>query len=218
MHSPPPEATTFIKICGITRLGDARVAVAAGANAVGFIFARSLRRVTPSRAAAITVRLHPSVRRIGVFVNAPQARVLEVVNVAALDGVQLQGSETPEFVEALRRAMPSLTIFKVVRPRSAADLRSLSAYAVDAIMLDPRDPERPFDPVRPIPTEWLAGVDQGRFVVAGGLTADNVAALVGTLRPWGVDVSGGVESAPGRKDPNLVRGFVRAVREAERCR
>lgn len=206
---------TFIKICGITRLGDARAAVSAGANAVGFVFARSLRRVSAAEAAAITRHLHPAVNRIGVFVNASAERILEVVERAQLDGVQLQGTEPPEFVEELRAQAPALTVFKVIRPLSAGDLAGAAAYRADAIFLDPRDPEHPFEPAPPIPIEWLGDVPAARFVVAGGLNPQNVGALVSALHPWGVDVSGGVESGPGKKDAGKIRAFVRAVREAE---
>jgi phosphoribosylanthranilate isomerase len=206
---------TFIKICGITRLGDARAAVSAGANAVGFIFARSLRRVSANEAAAITNHLHPAVNRIGVFVNASVGRIGEVVDRAGLDGVQLQGSETPEFVEELRRARPALTVFKVIRPLSAEDVAKAAALPVDAIFLDPRDPANPFEVVAPIPHSWLEPISSARFVVAGGLNAENVGPLVSGLRPWGVDVSGGVESGTGKKDGTKIRSFVRAVREAE---
>ena len=206
---------TFIKICGITRLGDARTAVSAGANAVGFIFARSLRRVSASQASAITAHLHPAVNRIGVFVNATRDRILEVVDRAGLDGVQLQGSETPEFIHGLKHARPSLMVFKAIRPLSAADVAGAAAYPADAIFLDPRDPQNPFEPAPPIPVSWLEDVSTARFVVAGGLSPANVGDLVSSLRPWGVDVSGGVESRPGKKDGTKIRAFVRAVREAE---
>ncbi|MEX0791055.1 MAG: phosphoribosylanthranilate isomerase [Actinomycetota bacterium] len=209
---------TFIKICGITRLSDARAAVSAGANAVGFIFARSLRRVSANEAAAITNHLHPAVNRIGVFVNASVERIGEVVDRAGLDGVQLQGAETPEFIEDLRRTRPSITVFKVIRPLAAADVAEAASYPVDAIFLDSRDPARPFEAVTPIPLAWLDGISSSKIVVAGGLNPQNVGSLVSGLRPWGVDVSGGVESAPGKKDSGKIRSFVRAVREAESLR
>ncbi|CAN5826973.1 phosphoribosylanthranilate isomerase [soil metagenome] len=212
------ENRTFIKICGITRLSDARAAVSAGANAVGFIFARSLRRVSANEAAAITTHLHPAVNRIGVFVNASIERIGEVVGRAGLDGVQLQGEETPEFIGELRQARPSLTIFKVIRPLSAADVAEAADYRVDAIFLDPRDPDKPFEAVAPIPLAWLDGIRSSKIVVAGGLNPQNVGSLVSGLRPWGVDVSGGVESGPGKKDGVKIRSFVQAVREAESLR
>lgn len=210
-----PASRTFIKICGITRLGDARAAVSSGANAVGFIFARSLRRVSANEAAAITKHLHPAVNRIGVFVDASLERIGQVVDRVGLDGVQLQGSESPQFVASLKELMPGLTVFKVIRPHSAQDVADAVAFEADAIFLDPRDPANPFGAVAPIPLSWMEGIAPARFVVAGGLKPENVGELVTTLRPWGVDVSGGVESRPGKKDGAKIRSFVRAVREAE---
>lgn len=185
---------------------------------MGFIFARSLRRVSANEAAAITTHLHPAVNRIGVFVNATAERIGEVVDRAGLDGVQLQGAETAGFIEDLRRARPSLTVFKVIRPLSAADIAEAASYPVDAVFLDRRDPQNPFEAVAPIPAAWLDGINSSKIVVAGGLNPQNVGSLVSGLRPWGVDVSGGVESGPGKKDGVKIRSFVRAVREAESLR
>jgi phosphoribosylanthranilate isomerase len=206
---------TFVKICGMTRLSDAQVAVRAGANAVGFVFASGPRRVSPSKAAAITERLHPAVRKMGVFVDAPVNRVLEVVEEAGLSGVQLQGSETPEMVSRLRRTRPDLLLFKAISTRDRELVASIQRFAVDAVMLDPKDPAEPLAPVEQIPAAWLSQLPPGRYVIAGGLNPDNVGPLVRDLNPWGVDVSRGVEAAPGKKDPAKVREFVRAVREAE---
>jgi phosphoribosylanthranilate isomerase len=212
--------TTFVKICGITRLADARTAVRAGANAIGFVFAPSPRRVTPSRARAITSRVHPTVRRIGVFVDAEPDQVLRVVGDAGLDGVQLQGSEEPDHVREIRRRAPHLFILKAIRiggPDPFATVRRFLLEArADAVMLDTKDPADPTADLVPIaldaPAE-AAVVD--RVVVAGGLTPDNVGAVIRGMRPWGVDVSRGVESEPGRKDPAKISAFLRAVREAE---
>ena len=215
-------APTFVKICGITRLADARVAIRAGANAIGFVFAPSPRRVSAARVRAISSRLHPAVRRIGVFVDDPPGRVLAVAGEAGLDGVQLQGIESVDHLRALRAAAPHLFILKVIRmggPQSLALGARMRAEALaDAVMVDTKDPA---DPTRPSETISLGdlgeedhcGID--RLVLAGGLTPGNVGALVREMRPWGVDVSTGVESAPGRKDADKVRAFVRAVREAE---
>ncbi|MGH2721463.1 MAG: phosphoribosylanthranilate isomerase [Actinomycetota bacterium] len=214
-------AQTFVKICGITRLADARVAIRAGANAVGFVFAPSPRRVGAARVRAISSHLHPAIRRIGVFVDVPPDHVLAVADEARLDGVQLQGSESLDHLRALKSAAPQLFILKVIRrggPQSLALGSRMRAEALaDAVMVDTKDPA---DLTRAPETisvvdlgdEW-GGID--RLVLAGGLTPGNVGALVREIRPWGVDVSAGVESAPGRKDADKVRAFVRAVREAE---
>lgn len=204
---------TFVKICGITRLSDARAAARAGANAIGFVFSPSPRRVSLARAAAISAHIHPSVMKVGVFVDAPLERVEEVVTGAGLDGVQLQGGENGEFIAEVRLRFPSLFVSKVIRVRTRTDVAQASEFSVDAILFDRKDPSRPTVRARPIPAAWLEGV-QGRFVLAGGLTPGNVGRLVRALAPWGVDVSGGVEERPGRKDPDVIRSFLRAVRRA----
>ena len=228
---PYAEGSTFVKICGVTRLVDAREVVRAGANAIGFVFAPSPRRVTPGRARAIAARIHPAVRRIGVFVDEDPARVLAVVAEARLDGVQLHGSETVEAVRAIRAGAPGLFVLKIIRvggPQPLAMGAQLRAEALaDAVMVDTKNPADLAARRVAISSQGLraAGAPGGphgsgeavdRLVLAGGLTPGNVGDLVREMRPWGVDVSSGVESCPGRKDPAKVRAFVRAVREAER--
>ena len=216
------EGSTFVKICGITSLGDAREAVLAGANAIGFVFAPSPRRVSAACVRAISARLHPAVRRIGVFVDDAPDRILEIAAEARLDGVQLHGNESVDLVRAIRVAAPRLFLLKVIRAGGpqpftlAVDL--LAEALADAVMVDTKDPAH-LGAARV--TISAAGLPQGgagaidRLVLAGGLTPTNVGALVRRMRPWGVDVSSGVESAPGRKDARKLRAFVRAVREAE---
>jgi phosphoribosylanthranilate isomerase len=214
------DGTTFVKICGITRLSDARVAVRAGANAVGFVFAPSPRRVSAGRARSISSRLHPATRRIGVFVDESPERVLAVADEARLDGVQLHGNEPLEVIREIRTAAPGLFLVKAIRvggPQPVAlGARLLAESLVDAVMLDTKDPADLAGPrlsIEQVPD--VAGGTSGHLVLAGGLTPENVAGLVRGIRPWGVDVSSGVESTPGRKDPDKVRAFLRAVREAE---
>lgn len=211
----PAGIRTFVKICGITRPDDAHTAARAGADAVGFVFAPSPRRISPSDAGAIADGLHPSVRRIGVFVDETLANMLRIIGEAGLDGVQLQGSESAQFMIDLRAKRPSLTIFKVVRSAAVDELAKADGLEVDAIFIDPKDSADPMAPVDRIPLDTLRNLSV-RFIVAGGLTPSNVGALVSEVRPWGVDVSGGVEERPGKKDPDKVRSFIRAVRDAER--
>jgi phosphoribosylanthranilate isomerase len=205
---------TFVKICGITRPEDAHAAVRAGADAVGFVFAPSPRRVAPSAARTIADAIHPSVLKIGVFVDETLDNVLVVIDQAGLDGVQLQGSESGRFVEDLRSRRRSLRIFKVVKSASPKELARAEGLDVDAVFIDPKRTEDPVARVEPIPLAALSGLPM-KLVVAGGLTSTNVGALVSQIRPWGVDVSGGVEVEPGKKDHDKVRAFVRAVREAD---
>ncbi len=205
---------TFVKICGITRPEDAHAAVRAGADAVGFVFAPSPRRVSPPAAGAIIDAIHPSVLKFGVFVNETLEKVLSAVEIAGLDGVQLQGSEDGGFVSDLRSRRRSLLIFKVVKSPSQEELASAEGLDIDALFIDPKRTDDPVAVVEPIPLARLRGLPM-RLVVAGGLNAINVGPLVSEIRPWGVDVSGGVEVEPGKKDPEKVRAFVRAVRQAD---
>lgn len=210
-----PQRQTFVKICGITRLADARLAVGAGANALGFLFAPSPRRISPSRAAGITRHLHPAVTGIGVFVDSSADEILGIVEAAGLGGIQLHGSESPELARSLKTARPALMVFKAIRVTGRQDLARAFDYEVDGVFLDPKDPSRPLAPAEPIPHEWLEDLAGSRYIVSGGLTPGNVGALISRLRPWGVDVSGGVEKGPGQKDPRKVAEFVRAVRGSE---
>jgi len=205
--------STFVKICGITRIIDARAAVRAGANAIGFMFAESPRRISPAVAHEISV--HPSVRRFGVFVDSPIDEILNVVAAANLDGVQLQGAETAEMIAALKRSMPTLFVTRVVRALDKSDVKDASSGDADAVMLDTKDPGHPELKASPIPSSWLSEVTISKLIVAGGLTPANVGQLVQDARPWGVDTSSGVEFDPGRKDPDLIKAFMKAVRGAD---
>lgn len=161
--------------------------------------------------------MHPSVARAGVFVDAPLADVSAVASEVGLDWVQLQGSEDPAYVAALRAADPTLCVAKVIRLTGPAGLAEALRFPADAVMLDSKDPQRPHVAQGSLPAAWLAEAQAVappgvRLIVAGGLTPATVAAVVAAVRPWGVDVSGGVEESPGRKDPVRMGEFVHAVR------
>ena len=202
-----------MKICGITRPQDAAAAVEAGADAIGFIFAASPRRVSLEQAGAISAEVGAAALKIGVFVDELLDNVIGTVKEVGLDGVQLHGDEDPAFVEDLRTQLESITIFKVVRSAAAAHELATLSLRIDAIFVDPKDGHDPMTPVDRIPVESLRGLP-GRFIVAGGLNPHNVGRLVSDIRPWGVDVSAGVEAALGRKDADKIRSFVDAVRAA----
>jgi phosphoribosylanthranilate isomerase len=206
---------TFVKICGITCPEDAEVAVEAGASAVGFVLAPSPRRLDTARAGSIRRLLPASVAAVGVFVDAGLPAVIAAVDALGLDGVQFQGSEPDEEIVALRAERPSVFVTRAVRLATPQAAGALAASPADALMVDSKDGHRPADRHAPLPLAWLAGLPLQRLIVAGGLTPGSVGGVVASLRPWGVDVSSGVEQAPGRKDPALVRAFVRAVRAAE---
>ncbi|WP_456414290.1 phosphoribosylanthranilate isomerase [Oceanithermus profundus] len=193
------------KVCGLTRAEDALAAERLGAWAVGFVFAPSKRRVTPEQAAAIGARLGPFVARVGVFVDAPPAEVLEVARRARLSAVQLHGEEPPEWAEALRRHLPVIKAVRLAGPPDPA----LVAYPADALLVDGPRPGsgEAYD------WGWLEPLaDHPRLIVAGGLTPERLPELFARVCPYAVDVSSGVESAPGVKDEARMRAFLQRVR------
>jgi len=205
-----------VKICGITNLADARAAIAAGADALGFVFVPGTPRyISPDLAGEIVRQLPPFIARVGLFVDAETRTVAEALVRSGMDTLQFHGEETPDFVRQFRRAVKVMKAFRV---RGEETLMRLPAYAdaADAVLLDAYvagahgGTGAQFD--------WKLAVqarDLGRpLVLAGGLTPTNVAEAVRTVRPYGVDVSSGVESAPGRKDPEKLAEFVRAARSA----
>ncbi len=213
---------TWIKICGTTSIEDALASVQAGADALGFIFAPSPRRVTLEKAQAIIRKLPASVERIGVFLNGTVDQVRNAVAEVDLTGIQLHGNEfAPEIYSYLPKGRrDSLRIIKkiLVQDGFETDLDVTMAVpgVVDACLLDPgAGSGKTFD--------WQAarlqlGERQPRFIIAGGLTAENVGPAISILSPWGVDVVSGVEKEPGRKDPEKLKAFVVAVRKAEQER
>jgi phosphoribosylanthranilate isomerase len=199
-----------IKICGITNVDDALAAVEAGADALGFVFAPSPRQVTPGQAAAIIRELPPFITTVGLVVNQDPQPILEACRV---DVIQFHGSETPEEV-----AHAGCRALKALRVRDAADLDALAEYhAASAFLLDAYVPGVAGGTGRQFP--WQLAAEAQRFgkpvIVAGGLTPENVALCIRTTRPYGVDVSSGVEAEPGRKDPGKVRTFIEAARAAD---
>jgi len=202
-----------VKICGITSVEDARTAVAAGADAIGFVFwPKSPRAVDVPTARAIASTLPPFVLRVGVFVDATPEEMRRIADEVGLDVVQLHGDESPEVVaRAPRRAVKAVRVGPGFRPQDA--LRYDGAAA--GLLLDTRvDEGAPGGTGRTFDWSAVRPVREGTsfLFLAGGLTPDNVREAIAAVRPDGVDVSSGVESAPGRKDPAKVRAFMDAVR------
>lgn len=196
-----------IKICGIMDPAAAAVAAEAGADAIGMIFAPSRRRVTTGRAREIVAALPPFVAKAGVFVDESRARIEEIVETVGLDTVQLHGHETPEFAGSF-----SLPVVKAIRVRDAGSLTGLAAYRVWAFLLDTYDPEALGGTGRVFDWELAAGAAaQHRIILSGGLRPENVVEALDRVRPYGVDVSSGVETE-GAKDHAKIRAFVRRVR------
>lgn len=198
-----------VKICGITRREDAVAAVEAGADALGFNFwPGSKRRIGPATAAAIVSGLPPSVLAVGVFVDAPRDEIEETLARVQLGAVQLHGDETPADCAGYR-----VPVIKALRARP--DVAAVaSGYGTDFILLDAEVSGSYGGTGETFPWERAARVDAARLFLAGGLTPENVADAVRRVRPYAVDVAGGVESAPGRKDPEKVREFIRNAKNA----
>jgi phosphoribosylanthranilate isomerase len=196
------------KVCGITRAADALHAVRHGATALGFVFwPDSPRYIPPERAAAIVGELPRPVTPVGVFVNQPVEEIVRIATIAGIETIQLHGDESPAYAAALGRP--------VWRALSLADVNgTLSKWPDEVtILLDAHDPERRGGTGRPI--DWRKAADvaaRRRVVLAGGLTPENVEEAIATVRPIGVDVSSGVEEAPGVKDFDKVARFLERAR------
>jgi phosphoribosylanthranilate isomerase len=200
----------FVKVCGITRLTDALHAVEQGATALGFVlWPGSPRAVTVARAAEIIAELPSSVMTVGVFVDEPIDGIRQVVERARLTAVQLHGNEPPAYAAALD--------WPVIRAVSLSDLSAAcDAWSPEtALLVDNVDPVRRGGTGTTIDWSQAVHVAQTRRVVlAGGLTPNNVAGAIRAVRPFGVDVSSGVEQSPGVKDFGKVTRFIANARHA----
>lgn len=211
---------TRIKICGITRPADGRAAARAGADAIGLVFANSPRRVTTAQARAIIANLPPYISTVGVFVNSRAETIANHVAEVGLGEVQLHGDESPGIVEKLR----GLRVTKALRVRDRTFLDDVQRFAdagVAAILLDAYTPSVRGGTGRKLDWDLVVGVlragaieSRVPLLLAGGLTPMNVRIGIRKLRPWGVDVSSGVELEPGIKCPDKIAEFVAAVRGA----
>lgn len=224
MNSP---ASIWVKICANTSLNDAQMAAEAGADAVGFVFAPSPRRITAAQVAAITPHLPAKLEKIGVFVDAALDEICSAVHVCGLTGVQLHSKVGPELSARWRERLgPSVRIYRAVHfgPDAVEQVAMIATDSnIQAILVDSRTTGAVGG--TGVTFDWAAastalfhGPDGRKpLIAAGGLTPANVAEAIATLRPWGVDVASGVEAAPGRKDPIKVREFVANARAAARA-
>ena len=197
-----------VKICGISDSATAGVAAEAGADAIGLIFAPSRRRVTAAQAREIAAALPPFVTKVGVFLDEERGRIEELIAACGLGAVQLHGAEPPEFCAGFR-----VPVVKAIRVKDASSLEQMTAYQVDAFLLDTFDASalggtgRTFD--------WTLAIQAARThrtILSGGMTPVNVVEALTRVVPYGVDVSSGVET-DGRKDHAKIRDFIRRVRE-----
>ncbi len=218
----------WIKICANTNLADAGLAAELGADALGFIFAPSPRRVATEQVAAITPHLPASVEKIGVFHTLNAEEILSTVRIAGLTGVQLHGGFSLPLIAALAIESPGLRIIQTAHwktggmdgPSAEALSQQLNelraAPHIHAVLVDSRTATASGG--TGVAFDWyaarnaLSAIAPMRLVVAGGLTPANVAEAIAVLQPWGVDVASGVESSPGRKDPARLAAFLANAR------
>jgi phosphoribosylanthranilate isomerase len=208
-------AKVKVKICGITNWTDARRAVEAGAQFLGFNFYRpSPRYIQPAAARRIIRRLPDGVAAVGVFVNEPEANMLAVARRVGLDYLQLHGDELPEQVARLKREIP---VIKAVRVRDSFRPKQLDSFGrASAILLDGFDARRHGGTGKTFNWNLARGSNGSRRIfLAGGLTPENVAEAIHVARPYAVDVCSGVEARPGRKDPARIVALMWAVKAAE---
>ena len=218
-HPDQGPSPCLVKVCGLTTVADALATASAGADWIGLNFHPGSKRfVSAPRAEAIVAALPPTTEPVGLFVNRPPAEVAELAARLGLRILQLHGDEPPEDLLALRE-------FRVVRAFRLADAASVEAMAAylaraealgcppEAVLIDAYVAGQPGGTGRAIARDVLDLLPPlPRLILAGGLTPENVGGRVARVRPWMVDVAGGVESAPGRKDPERVASFVAAAR------
>ncbi|MBT4485747.1 MAG: phosphoribosylanthranilate isomerase [Candidatus Latescibacteria bacterium] len=198
-----------VKICGITRAGDALLAEEMGARAIGFVFFKdSPRYIIPEKAGEISGNLGPFTARVGVFVDEEPDTVISTARTARLTAVQLHGSESREYIGSLK----GLNVIKAFRIGNDFDPGILKQFNAGAFLLDAYSSDayggtgKTFD--------WRIArkcSEYGRIIIAGGLNASNINEAVRIARPWGVDVSSGIESSPGIKDSEKMRSFFHSV-------
>ncbi|MEO0206670.1 MAG: phosphoribosylanthranilate isomerase [candidate division WOR-3 bacterium] len=198
---------TKIKICGITSLKDALIAVECGADAIGFVFANSPRRVEPFVVREIIDRLPPFITTVGVFKDDLPEDINRIVELTGIKVVQLHGSETPEYCRSIRNAKLIKTIKIDNKTTYAKIVAQMDRYNVSAFLFDPGEGSG-----RIFNWKLLEGI-KGMIIVAGGLNERNVRALIKLLNPYGVDVCTGVEARVGEKDPLKIKRFVQEVRK-----
>jgi phosphoribosylanthranilate isomerase len=212
----------WIKICGTTNVEDALLASEAGADAVGFVFAESPRKVNTGVVRPIVDSLPLEIEKIGVFVDASADEIAEIARECGLTGVQLHSGIADDAVKRLRSEFGAgLKILRVLHYGAEIEesLRLAAETAVDGVLVDSRTAAAVGG--TGVRFDWeearrtiFGGERKMKLIAAGGLNAENVGEAICVLKPWGVDVVTGVECAPGRKDPEKVKKFIEAVRAA----
>ena len=204
---------TRVKICGITREQDALAAIEYGADAIGLVFYEpSPRHVTVRQAVAIAGQLPPFVTTVALFVNAEPSTISQVVDEVGVDLLQFHGQECPEYCAQHRRPW-----IRAVRMKPDTDLPAIQGEfsAGRGLLLDAYRPGVPGGTGETFDWDRIPAQLAPRIVLAGGLNPQNIADALRRVRPYAVDVSGGVETSPGIKDPNMMKAFIEEVRNAE---
>jgi phosphoribosylanthranilate isomerase len=200
---------TRIKICGITNLEDALLAVDLGADALGFVFYKESKRyIKPEEAYRIISKLPPFVSTIGVFVNQELDEIKEIKEKAGFDTIQLHGDESPDFCKKLGERL-----IKAIRVKDSINLEEIESYPAQAILLDTYSTKSYGGTGESFRWEILKDLNTSkRIILSGGLTPENAARAIRIANPYAVDVSSGVEEYPGKKDPEKLKKFIEAVR------
>ncbi|MBU1087750.1 MAG: phosphoribosylanthranilate isomerase [Candidatus Omnitrophica bacterium] len=203
---------TRIKICGITREIDALAAISLGADALGFVFAKSPRRISISLAKKISAALPPFISKVGVFVNAEKQDVLKIVQACNLDAVQLHGDESDKYCAFFKKYCK---IIKAFRVKDKTVLKAVSTYKnVDAFLFDAYDPERYGGTGKIFVHDLLKNVKFFKpIIISGGINPVNVKKIISLLKPYAIDVSSAVEKQPGIKDPQKLKALISAVKK-----
>lgn len=202
---------TRIKICGITRLEDALAAAEYGADAVGFVFAKSPRQVSPAVARSISQSLPPFISRVGVFLEESPDIIAEIVNASQLNAIQLPAAAATKY-----NGFSLVPVIKTFRIDGASILLSIKESGTGYFLMDTYIPGRPGGTGRCF--DWNIAREAGRYgkvILAGGLNRGNVAEAIETARPYAVDASSGVEQAPGMKDHEKIKQFIAEVRRCD---
>jgi len=210
----------WIKICGLTNLEDAKLAASLEADALGFIFAPSKRRVSPEKVRAIIAALPPEVEKIGVFIDEEKAKVWKIATFCGLTGLQFHGSESPDYCQEFKNK--NYQVIKAFRVNENKGWDEVTPYirqgAVNRILLDTFVPGQPGGTGKTFPWEQVPKVRQSwggiPVIIAGGLKSDNVFKAIKEGKPSGIDVSSGVEKEPGIKDGEKLKVFMERARKA----
>ena len=199
-----------VKICGITNNEDAHAAVEYGADALGFVFAKSPRQVTKEQARDIVKNLPPFVSPVGVFVDEKADMIKEICDFCGIQTVQLHGNEQPSYLKELE----GYKLIKAFRVKEEDDLKPLANYKPHAFLLDSYVEGTMGGTGVPFKLEIARQAHKyGAIILSGGLTPKNVKEAIQMVKPYAVDVSSGVESSPGKKDKSLVKRFIANAKE-----